>query len=513
MPAPKIVLYFTPDIQEIGRIPISSIKFDTSKFPERGRYEISISEPCFIDGNSSNLKSAIKSDAVLNFKSVCFGEQSKYIFKVNDYFEIWDTRDSDDEWCYFRGVVKQPSSMQTGDKRTFSLSLENAGGWALGDNSIYYLGQLIITQGGNPSKLFNPIKSKYGWIDASGKLTDKGEKIAFNKIKKPPELMETLVDLYANERIKILKDEFYEHESIKSIGFKTGVEISKETVFIANRLSKMEGSILQILTQFEGRPFNEIFITESTVQTNVIWRNSRWRDFNEKLCMGGLAGDQENLIILNTGERSITDDYKNLGYKKVIEYSKMITENINKTNADVINAIFIFPPSLSANTSVPTVVLAQTAFDPEGSKNLLDLNSIIRHGYRPIKINLPFIPRYLEGLVFSETESGERKLSNDAANNIRGKYLSEHTDIAASMYRNIQNSGNGASAFQNNLHCTVADDFKITRSIQEEDFFVNVHKITWYFDPEEPRTVLEWDRGFEQVRQEGKRDTSQTGAG
>jgi len=511
MPAPKIVIYFTPDIQEIGRIPISSIEFDTSKFPKRGRYEISIKEPCFIDGNCSSLKSAIKSDAVLNFKSVCFGEQTKYVFKVNDYFEIWDTRDPDDEWCYFRGVVNQTSSSYTGDKRTFSLSLENAGGWALGDNSVYYLGQLIVTKAETPAKFFNVIKSKFGWIKANGDLTEKGKAINFNLIKKPSELLETLVDLYANERIKILKEEFYGDESIKSIGFKTGVEISKETVFIANRLSKMEGSILNILTQFEGRPFNEIFITENEYQTKVIWRNSRWRDFNEKLCMGDLAGDQENLIILNTGERSRTDNYNNLGYKNVREYSNMITENVNKTNADVINAVFIYPPSLSTNTSVSTVVIAQTSFDINGAKNLLDLNSTIRHGYRPIKLDLPFIPGYISGKAFSKMSISKRKSVKISESKSSGEYLSEHTEIAASMYRNIQNSGNGASAFQNNLHCTVADDFKITRSIQEEDFFVNVNKITWYFDADTPRTVLEWDRGFEQLKQESRPDNSQIG--
>jgi len=146
MPAQKIVLYFTPDIQEPGRIPLSDIKFDTSKYLERGKYEISLNHPCFISGNCASVKSSVKSTATLTFLSKCFGDLSKcfgektnHVFKVNDYFEIWDTADKDDSWCYFRGIIQQTSSDHQGSQRRYTVNLENAAGWILGDNSIYYL--------------------------------------------------------------------------------------------------------------------------------------------------------------------------------------------------------------------------------------------------------------------------------------------------------------------------------------------------------------------------------------
>ena len=161
MPAQKIVLYFTPDVKETGRIPLSDIKFDTSKYLERGKYEISLNHPCFIDGNCSSLKSSIKSTASLTFTSKCFGEKTKHVFKVNDYFEIWDTADEDDSWCYFRGVVQQTSSDYQGNQRRYTINLENAAGWILGDNSVYYLRPLIIAKTHTPDNFFKPIKEVY----------------------------------------------------------------------------------------------------------------------------------------------------------------------------------------------------------------------------------------------------------------------------------------------------------------------------------------------------------------
>ena len=56
----------------------------------------------------------------------------------------------------------------------------------------------------------------------------------------------------------------------------------------------------------------------------------------------------------------------------------------------------------------------------------------------------------------------------------------------------------------NNQHIQVIDDFRIIREnkntagiSEDENLFVNVNKITWYFSANDPRTVIEWDRGFE----------------
>ncbi len=65
------------------------------------------------------------------------------------------------------------------------------------------------------------------------------------------------------------------------------------------------------------------------------------------------------------------------------------------------------------------------------------------------------------------------------------------------MFQNIQNSGNGQIIMQNNLQCTVADDFRVFRTQQESPFFISVNRITWVFSPNNPKTILEWDRGFE----------------
>lgn len=521
MPSPKIVLYFTPDVREIGRIPLSDIQFEESDKPDRGKYQISLKHPCFLEGNCSTLKSAIESSATLTFKWFCFGEKTKHVFKVNDYFEIWDDSILANEWCFFRGVVNQTSSDEQGNKKTVTLHLKNAGGWSLGDNAVYYLSQLIIIRGQVASNFFRQIKTKYGWLDSGGNETPKGEKLGISKIKTPGELLETLVNGFGNERIKLLKEIFYDnHESIKQIEFFTGSEVAKNKVVVADRLSNMEGSILNILKKFEGRPFSEIFIVETREKTKIIWRNTRWRDYQEKLCMGIYSGASENLITMYSDnnvnyfeDKFYTNSEGPINEK---QYSGIISEPINKTNDDVVNGIFLFPASYGHKANVPTMVMEQTQYDEDNAKKILDLNSIIRHGYRPVEIELPFIPDYMDSSEFSSSSIEKRKEAERSNTNLKAQYLSEFTGYAYAMYKNIQNSGNGASVFQNNLHATVADDFRIIRGKSDElrnndteSLYVNVKKITWYFDPSAPRTVLEWDRGFENVRKETYGDVVQ----
>ena len=175
MPSPKIVLYFTPDVKEIGRIPIDSIKFEPSAYPQKGRYQISLKHSCFISGNCSSSKFAVKSTASLTFQDKSFGEKTKYIFKKNDYFEIWDEADIVRPWCFFRGVVTQRSKSDSGEEKRLTLTLENAGGWLLGDNSVYYLGSLIVARGQTANPYFKPIKEKYGWLSDSDHLMSDDE--------------------------------------------------------------------------------------------------------------------------------------------------------------------------------------------------------------------------------------------------------------------------------------------------------------------------------------------------
>jgi len=508
MTAPKILIYFTPDVQEKGRIPLSDIKFEASKKLDRGKYEITLKTPSFISGNCTSLKSSIKSTATLTFKNECFGEKTKYVIKVNDYFEIWDDSVEGEEWCYFRGIVKQTSSDEQGMEKRFTINLENAGGWLLGDNAVYYLSQLIIAQGQAPSNFFKPIKTLYGWVDAGGNPTSKGEALRFSLIQTPQQLLETLVNGFANERLKLLKKDFYDNsEAIKSLDYYTGSAINENKLFIANKLSEMEGAIIDILKMFEGRPFSEIFIIERTGKTQVVWRNSRWRDYEEKLCMGNSSGELENLITLYsdpniqfTGDGLVNTDEGQTTERK---YSGILTETVNKTNDTVVNAVFIFPDMFDSRRNVPTSVLAQTAYDSFQAKQILDLNSVIRHGYKPVNIKLPFVPGYMDPVEYDKTPPSKRSEVDDSQTAAIGRLMTEYTAYAVSMYNNIQDSGNGIDTFQNNLHCTIADDFRIVRSQTEEPLYVNVNKITWYFDSSSPRTAIEWDRGFERRRDSG----------
>jgi hypothetical protein len=512
MIAPKIKIYFTPDIKEPGRIPINDIKFKASDDLKRGRYQLDFSVPCLISASSESHKSSIKSTATINFKSTCFGEKSEYVFKTNDYFEIWDVGDTKNPWCYFRGTAQQTSRPWVAEKRAFALTLDNAGGWLLGDNAIYYLGQLIITQQHTTSNFFNPIKLKYGWVDQSGKETTKGKALDLLKIKTPSQLLETLINKISNERVSILKSDFYDNQdSIKPTDYQTGKEVEKNGVFVVDKLAEMEGSILKILSQFEGRPFSEMFIVETKEKTKVIWRNSRWRDSDDQLCMGSSSGQAENIVSLytdpnvnysNTTFKSIFSAQN--GYKIEKQFSGFISEDPKKTTEDVVNAFYIYPVGFDTKRNIPTAVITQTSYDEFKARQILNLDSVIRHGYRPIEIILPFIPDFGDQSSFSDSSVDQRKTVDQSNRRQQGKFMLEYTGYASKMYKNIQNSGNGQTIMQNNLQCTVADDFRVFRTKQESPSFVNVHQISWVFSASNPKTILEWDRGFERPLESDK---------
>jgi hypothetical protein len=508
MTSPKITIYFTPDVKEINRIPISDIKFPASEELKRGRFQIDISSPCIINADCTSHRASIKSTATLNFIGKCFGERSEYVFKNNDYFEIWNTADTRNPWCYFRGVVTQTARTWTANKRSFSLTLDNSGGWLLGDNAIYYLGQLIITQQHVTNNFFNAIKVRYGWATTAGKETDKGKALGLLKVKSPSQLLETLINRIANERVKLLKSDFYENQdSIKPIDYETGNEVDeggKRNVFVVDKLSEMEGSILEILKQFEGRPFAEIFIVETKEKSKLIWRNSRWHDSDDILCMGDRSGKAENIVSIYTDpsvnftNTTIKSEFSaQNNYISEKQFSGFLKEDEKTTSDDVVNAFYIYPVGFDTKQNIPSVIITQTAYDKEGARQILDESSVIRHGYRPITIKLPFIPDFGEASDFSEKDVETRSTDIKANRSAQARIMLEYTGYASKMYRNIQNSGNGQTVMQNNLECTVADDFRVFRTEQESPFFVNVHQMTWYFDAKTPRTVLQWDRGFE----------------
>lgn len=502
---PKITIYFTPDVGQPGRILISDINFTTSEDLKRGRYQLDLSVPCLVSAMCTSHRSSIESTGSITFKSTCFGEESEYVFKNSDYFEIWNTADADNPWCYFRGVVKQTKQSWTGDKRTFTLILSNAGGWLLGDNAIYYLGQLIITQQHVTSNFFNPIKVKYGWANAAGKETAKGAALNLLKVKTPSQLLETLVNKIANERVNLLKSDFYdEQDSIKTVDYKTGSEVEKNGVFVIDKMSEMEGSILNILKQFEGRPFAEIFMIENKEKTKIIWRNSRWFDSDDALCMGDNSGKSENIVSLYTDPNvnytntTIQSDFSSQnGYESEKQFSGFITEDKNKTSDDVVNAFYVYPVGFDTKRNIPTTVITQTSYDEDKARQILDLDSIIRYGYKPISVTLPFIPDFGDQESFNANDPETRKKIEDANKRAQGAFMLEYTGYLAKMFTNIQNSGNGQTTFQNNLECTVADDYRIFRTKQQSPSFVNVHQITWYFNARNPKTVFQWDRGFE----------------
>jgi len=509
MPASKIVVYFTPDVREIGRIPINDIKFETTKGTDeqfRGTYKISIEDPSLINGQCVTTKATIASTASLIFKWHCFGELTKYVFQTNDYFEIWDTADSNDEWCFFRGVLNHVSLSEQGNQKRVTLMLENACGWVLGDNAIYYLHPLIIARGQAPTNFFDPIKTRYGWLQG-GNLTNKWDDLQIERIKKPSELLETLINKIGNVRINLLKKDWYDNsKAIKPISYITESQVEKNDIFIPDKLSEMEGSILDILKQYQGSPFCEMFLTETSYGSIFRWRNSRWRDYTGELCMREYAGYPQNLVSIYTNPAQIFSSTKkspaaqgsDYAFEKF--YKGPISENINRTNDDVVNAIYLYPATMDIKDNVPAMVIAQTRYDENSAKNILDLNSIIRHGYKPITLKLPFIPQYMDQEAFSKTIKDNRFDTEDANYTNIGKFLSEYSEYAASMYRNIQNASNGQDTFQTNLHVTIADDYRIVRNQEEDSFWINVNQITWYLDPENPTTVIEWDRGFERKR-------------
>lgn len=514
---PKITIYFTPDIREPGRIPIADIEFTASQELKRGRFQIDLSVPCLINADCSSHRSSIKSTANINFQSKCFGEQSEYIFKTNDYFEIWNTADVNDPWCYFRGVVAQTSKSWTANKRSFSLTLDNAGGWLLGDNAIYYLGQLMITKQHTTTNFFNAIKVRYGWATTAGKNTESGDDLGLLKVKSPRQLLDTLIGAICNKRVGILRNEFYGDpnsipkepppDSIKPLDYTTGNEVNEggnRNVFIVDKLSEMEGSILEILKKFEGRPFAEIFIVENKEKSKLIWRNSRWHDSDDALCMSDKSGKAEDIVSLYTDptvnftNTTISSAFSAQNdYKSEKQFSGFLKEDSNKTTEDVVNAFYIYPVGFDTKQNIPAVIITQTAYDQEGARQILDENSVIRHGYRPIVIKLPFIPDFGNPVEFNSKDPEKRGSDLQANKRQQAAIMTEYTGYAAKMFKNVQNSGNGQTVMQNNLECTVADDFRIFRTQQESPFFVNVHQIKWYFDATTPRTVFQWDRGFE----------------
>lgn len=505
----KITIYFTPDIKENSRIPITDIRFAASENQSRGRYQLDFTVPCLISAQCTSHRSSVKSAATINFQSTCFGEKTKYVIKTNDYFEIWDTADLDNPWCYFRGVVRQTTNSLTGDRRTFSVMLENAGGWILGDNAIYYLGQLIITRKHATVDVFRNIKTKYGWADQSGKLTNSGKAIELLKIKNADQLLETLINRIGNKRIELLKTDFYDdHESIKTVDYITDSKVYKNDVFVVDKIAEMEGSILSILRQFEGRPFSEIFMFETPEKTRVIWRNSRWRDSDQILCMGDNAGTPENIISIYTDP---TTNYTNTsikttfsaqnGYRKEKLFSGVISETDNNTTDDVVNGFYIYPAGFGVKNNVPGAVIQQTAYDSEGARQILSEESVIRQGYRPIAIQLPFIPDFGTQEDFNKKNDSQKNSDIVVNSGSQGQFMSEYTRYAAKMFRNIQDSGNGQTVMKNNLQCTVADDYRVFETEQDIPKFISVNRLTWFFSPENPKTVLEWDRGFESLPQ------------
>jgi len=473
MPAPKIVIYFTPDASMIER------KGEEYLLPSdktsKGLYQI-VPDPdgsFFIEGSANIAKSAVMGSASLTFVHKFAGVEARDLFKVNDYFEIWD---ENADWCYFRGMVSDTGSDYLGDRKVFTLTLENAGGWVLGDNGIYYLHEKIILKDGLQD-LFKEIRGRYGII---GKLEAKTKEMS------PNDFVNLVIDNICNKRISLIKNLYFKfHPAIKPLLYNVDDNFKNRRVQISLKLSNIEGSIWNVLKLWEGYPFCEMFLREKKEGTELVWRYSRWRDETGRLCIDDQAKD-EKPIVFYADPRAET---------KEGEFKGWINENTKRNKEGYYNAIHV--KANDHRISVPTSIAMQLKAAPGINKMILNEDSVIRHGHRPRSVNLPFVPSHMTPEEFSKAKKPQRDTINANQKNSLAEELAKHTKYLYKMYRNIQDSMNGAWVFQGNLPVDLAKDFMLVTTQDKPALRVTSHMITWYFSATAPRTVLEWSRGFE----------------
>lgn len=495
----KIVFYFTPDDgvksrnslwQEIG--PSQS----QSGFENKGRFafEFSNKSPIVISANCNSIKSAQESTASITLAGIYGGIETSDIFFVNDYWEIWDEANN---WCHFRGMVRSKNRTVTGGSKTLTLDLANAGWWVFADKSIFYINPILTGKfGAAKSTLFTGIKGKYGLIgktNAEDLLKTKEVKEIFQKSTTPKKYLEFLVNNICNPRIGYIRNNYFTaSNAIKEIVPEADDNFKDRQILISRRKSQVEGAVWDALKMFEGYPFCQLFIEEGEKNTRIKWRYSRWRDDSGLLCMGTLAKDIPPIVIYANDNEQIEDN----------EFKGVIQKIENETVTGVVNAYFLTPWSTAKLSSSLIQQMAAGA----DSTTLLDEDSILRNGYNPQELKIPFIPESIAGVTDAEFDEGTAD-SNKSTLNKRaetvGTELVSYSKALKKMYSNYKEAKSGTLIMKNNLPIQISKDIQLVEreigSSKPIYTHMSLNKITQYFDASSPRTVLEYSRGFKGV--------------
>jgi len=485
----KIVFYFTPDYKVIDR------DFKFKNFPKsydlnKGLYKFDFdkNDQALIKSASCNsIKSAQESTATLDIAWIYDGEETKDIFFVDDYWEIWDEAN---DWCHFRGMVRNKPKANTGKNKSVTLELVNAGGWNFSDRSIFYINPILAASFG-PEKavLFENIKSKYGLL---GKHA--ATEAVFTKYSSPNKYLDFMVNDVCNPRISYIRSNYFDGSpAIKEITPEADQQFTDRVILVSRQKSQVEGSIWDALKMWEGHPFCQLFISEGKSNTIIKWRYSRWRDSSGNLCLGDRAEDVNPIRIYADDRENIEDD----------EFKGVISDNSSETSTGLYNAFFVSPGQTMKSTSS---VVQQVSVDPNAQQFILDEDSIIRNGYNPQEVKLPFVPETIAGVSSSELENLKppqiKKALSDRFKTV-GDELLYYTKILKKMFVNYKGSRSGSLLLVNNLPISISKDIEYVErelvSNEPTTTHMSLNKITQYFDPKSPRTVLEYSRGFKSV--------------
>lgn len=482
----KIVFYFTPDtssrIRNLNWMEVSPDK-------KKGDYILgfdNIDESIIIDANCNSIKSAQESTAEINVTGIYNGIDTDDIFFVNDYFEIWDEANN---WCHFRGMLRNKNRTVQGRQKGIALSLVNAGGWVFNDRSIFYINPVVASSFGvTKSTLFTGIKTKYGLLN---KATQDEINEIFTRDTTPNRYLEFIVNKICNVRIEEIKKTFFpKAESIKAITPEVDKSFLSRRIFVSRRKSQVEGAVWDALKMFEGHPFCQLYIEEGVDQTRIKWRYSRWRDSTGRLCLGDLAFDDTPVILYADDKTNIEEG----------QFKGLLSKQENETITGIVNAYFITPWSTAKLSSS----LIQQISVGADSTVLLDEDSILRNGYNPQELKIPFLPEAIAGVTDEEYEALKvKEIKSLLKKRIKsvGDELVIYSKYMKKMYTNYKLAKSGSDIFKNNLPIKIGSSIELVeRELSGE---VRTHKtlnkITQYFSPTSPSTVLEYSRGFKGI--------------
>ncbi len=483
----KIVFYFTPDIS-LQKRDLSWM--EASKNKSKGLYILSfgkVDESIIKDATCNSIKSAQESTATINLVGIYGGYDTDDLFFVNDYFEIWDEANN---WCHFRGMLRNKNRTVGGSSKDISLDLVNAGGWVFNDRSIYYINPVVASSFGvTKSTLFTGLKTKYGLLN---KTIQQEISDIFTKDTTPNKYLEFLVNKICNVRIgSIRKDFFSDSIAVKDIVPEADINFNDRRILVSRRKSQVEGAIWDALKMFEGYPFCQMFIEEGEQQTRIKWRYSRWRDNTGRLCMDTLAEDKPPIVLYADDKAEIEED----------ELKGIIDKQENETITGIVNAFFLTPWSSAKLSNSLAQQISAVGSDPT---IVLDEKSILRNGYIPQELKIPFLPESIAGVLDHEfdddspSKNRERILKRTKT---VGEELVFYTKILKRMYTEYKRAKTGSLIFKNNLPIPIGRDIELVESELSGDVrtHMSLNKITQYFDGKVPRTILEYSRGFKKI--------------